>query len=76
VIHYTIELTDCTNVLLAEIADDEMKRRDVALTYAMALVARETVGWHAVNKAIIERWSKSGLMWIKKQAWRIAGRKT
>lgn len=26
--------------------------------------------WPEINAAIVEKWSKAGLIWIKKQAWR------
>jgi hypothetical protein len=64
-----IELVDCTRTLLDEIARPEMKRRDVAKTYALALRSSYPTDWHAVNRAIVERWSGSALEWIKKQAW-------
>lgn len=64
----TFELMDCTNVLLREIAMPEMKRKDVAQTYALALRSTAPTDWGAVNKAIIARWSFSALNWIKKQA--------
>lgn len=69
-----IELCDCENVLLREIADKRMKREDVAQTYAMALRSseRDSVDWLTVNTAIIERWSKSALVWIKTRAWKLA----
>lgn len=64
-----MELADCTNTLLREIAEPSIKRIDVAKTYALAIKSSEAVNWPVVNAAIIKRWSKSGLVWIKKQAW-------
>lgn len=65
------ELACCESVLLSEIANPAMKRRDVAKTYALALRSSEakTMDWGKVNRAIIERWSFSALNWIKKAAW-------
>ena len=65
-----VELACCESVLLNEIADPAMKRADVALTYAMALRSSEAgiVDWAQVNKAIMERWSKSSLTWTKERA--------
>lgn len=65
-----LELVDGQSVILREIADKAMKRKDVALTYALILRSREKVDWLAINTAIIQRWSKSGLIWIKEQAWK------
>src|SRR5262245_33385515 len=64
-----IEMANCENQLLGEIANKQFKRRDVAQTYWYAMNSSEKVDWAKVNKAIIERWSVSGLNWIKAQAW-------
>ncbi len=65
-----VELTDTTNTLIREIADPAMKRRDVAQTYALAMRSSWPTDWRAVNEAIIARWSKSALVWIKERAHR------
>jgi hypothetical protein len=66
-----IELADPQGQLLEEIADPAMKRRDVALTYGLALRGDvDRVDWPKVNKAIIERWSVAALRWIKDFAWK------
>ena len=65
----------CTETLLAEIGDPAFKRRAVALTYAFALRAEsagEEVDWSRVNRAIVRRWSRWALEWIKGRAWRAA----
>lgn len=71
-----INLVCCTQVLLQDIGSKEAKRKDVALTYAMAMKSEaqgpDQPDWAVVNKAIINRWSRSGLDWIKKRAWDIA----
>lgn len=66
-----IELADCERTLLDEIACPEAKRLDIAKTYALALKSSECnrVDWAKVNAAIIQRWSKSALIWIKEKAW-------
>ncbi len=66
---FRAELMDCTRVLLEEIADPQMKRKDVAKTYALALRSSYKTDWAVVNRAIIDRWSTSALEWIKQQAW-------
>jgi hypothetical protein len=63
------ELNCCTQTLLEEVACPAMKRKDVAMTYALALKSSDKTDWRKVNRAIIERWSLAGLEWIKKQAW-------
>lgn len=66
------ELTDTTNTLLREIADPAMRRADVAQTYALALRSSWATDWGKVNRAILVRWSRSALDWIKTRAWKIA----
>ena len=39
------------------------------MTYRLALESSEKVDWSIVNRAIIKRWSMSGLHDIKKWAW-------
>lgn len=63
-----VEMIDVQGQLLAEIADRRMKRANVALTYAFGL-RQGGVDWPTVNRAIVERWSRSGLEWIKHRAW-------
>ncbi len=65
------ELANCEETLLGEIANQCFKRLDVAKTYCLALRSSEarTVDWGKVNRAIIARWSVSGLNWIKTQAY-------
>ena len=64
-----IELADPEGDLLREIADPKMTRNDVRLTYRLALRSQDRVDWGKVNRAIIERWSETALLLIKKWAW-------
>lgn len=64
-----IELAMCTQTLLDEIDNHEMKQIDIAQTYCLALRSSEKTDWKKVNQAIINRWSISGLKYIKKLAW-------
>ena len=66
-----VQLVDCTATLLSEIKLRESTRKDIALTYALALVSEDGTKWMEVNQAIIERWSLSGLKYIKQQAWKL-----
>lgn len=70
-----VELALCEETLLEEIADPKMKRRDVAMTYGLAIRSSEAhqIDWGKVNQAIIKRWSLSALDWIKAQAWKPFG---
>lgn len=58
--------------LYAKIADPKAKRKDVAMAYRRALTAitPEICNWADVNAQIWARWSKSGLLWIKREAWK------
>ena len=62
-----------TEDLLREIRDRNAKQRDIALSYALAINCEPHVDydidWPSVNRAIIKRWSQSGLQRIKKMAW-------
>ena len=64
-----LELTDCTNVLLDEIADKKFKQKNIAKTYALSLQSSYPTDYARVNRAIIDRWSVSGLNRIKNMAW-------
>ena len=66
----SIELIDCTNVILNEIKDIKFKRKNIAKTYALALKSSEdSINCKIINEAIINRWSRSGLEYIKNLAW-------
>lgn len=66
-----IELANCEATLLREIACKDMKRKDVAQTYALAMLSseRDSINWRKVNEAIVSRWSMYALTWIKTMAW-------
>ena len=64
-----IELICCTEVLLEEIASNEFKRKDIAQTYRFAICSSWKTDWKKVNRAIVDRWSVSGLKYIKHLAW-------
>jgi hypothetical protein len=68
-----IQMTNCESVLMMECGIPQIKRKDIAITYRLAMEAdrdgREKINWGKVNHAIITRWSLSGLQYIKKLAW-------
>lgn len=66
-----IELVCCEQTILKEIEDKAFKRLDIAKTYALAIKSSEfdSVDWAKVNAAIIDRWSRRSLEYIKDQAW-------
>jgi threonine synthase len=63
------ELTNVSQTILAEIADQKFKQRHVATTYALAIKSPEPIRWEEINQAIINRWSVAGLERIKTMAW-------
>lgn len=67
---FTMELVCCEATILNEISHKECKRKDIALTYYFCLISSENINWGNVNRAIIERWSRSGLNYIKVEAWK------
>lgn len=56
--------------LLWAVENPDARREEVACLYALSLHEKD-LDWVAVNKAITQRWSYSGLGWIKKRAWEI-----
>lgn len=68
---FTVTMVDVQGQLEREIADERMKRDDVALTYAFGIRdCPDEVDWPKVNRLIIDRWSIAALRYIKEQAWR------
>ncbi len=65
-----IELMDCENHILEEIADKDFKRNDVAVTYAFCITSSEKPNFGRINRAIRQRWSRGGLDYIKRRAWK------
>lgn len=69
-----MHLMCCEDVIENEIKQG-LRRKDVALTYAMALrseaAGRET-DWKRINAAILTKWVKRGLTVVKNRAWDIA----
>lgn len=64
-----VEMCNPQKVILEEIGMKETTRDDIALTYAFAIRQKREVGFGIINRAIIERWSRSALEYIKKRAW-------
>lgn len=64
-----VRMVDPQGQLLSEVADERTTRDDVVLTYAFCL-RQGDVDWVMINRAVIERWSLSGLKYIKERAWR------
>ena len=63
-----VVMVDCTNTILREIAIPEIRPRDVAQSYRLAMESGEAVDWAKVNSAIIERWGIDKLITIKTTA--------
>jgi hypothetical protein len=69
-----IRMRDCEAVLLEECRNPKIKRNAIAITYRLAMDTErdgmEKIDWQKVNTAIINRWSGSGLQYIKERAWK------
>ena len=63
-----IELMNCENCILEVIADKDFKRNDVAVTYAFCITSSENPNFGRINRAIRQRWSQSGLDYVKRRA--------
>ena len=63
-----------TDELITKIQDKRNKQADIMVDYAQAiflyLKRDQPFEWHAINYAIIKRWSRSGLKRIKRAAWK------
>ena len=69
----TMEMLNCQDTILNEIKQKECKRKDIALTYCLCIKSSENIDWDLINRAIIRRWSFSGLKYIKKLAHKTEG---
>jgi hypothetical protein len=69
---YQTNLVGCTDAILQEIGNQSITQKDVAMTYALAMKSAfqgaDKPDWMTINRAIIDRWSMSGLKRIKKFA--------
>jgi hypothetical protein len=68
-------LSDVTETLLIMISDRLMHQEDLSLFYAAAIMSMTPPDWAKINKAIMDRWSVTGLNHIKKLAWNRLGYK-
>lgn len=66
---------DSTDELLDVITNPASIRRDVAEAYERAIARMDPVEWGIVNRAIVRRWSVSGLETIKREAWALRSRR-
>ena len=73
---FTMEMLDCQDTILNEIQHKECKRKDIALTYYFCMKSSEDIDWGVINRAIIRRWSFSGLEYIKELAHKKGGEKS
>ena len=66
-------LVNADKVIMEEIANPEMTRDSVALTYAFCLRQRPPGhdSYGEINRAIMARWSPSALDYIQRRAWRM-----
>jgi len=51
-------------------------RNEMAIEYAALLRDREMTweGWPVLNRAIVDRWNKAGLSYVKRKAWALHAR--
>lgn len=72
---WTMNLVGSTDVIVNEI-EQGLTQGCIAQTYAMAIISGsrgvDEPDWATINRAIIARWSMSGLERIKAKAWKLA----
>lgn len=61
---------DCTRTILRAIQSPKMKKDDIAAIYTLIIARPTQSSIPTINKAIIKRWTCSGLQDIKRMAWR------
>ena len=61
-------MIDHRNELIIEAINKSETREDAIRIYT-DLIPMSSVDWTTVNKIIVEKWSVSGLKYIKKHAW-------
>lgn len=66
-----VELMFCEETILEEIANKEVTRDNVAVTYAFCIDSSEIIDIAKINKAIVKRWRRSALEYIKNKAWKL-----
>lgn len=49
-----------------------VNRADAARVYALCLRAPFAINWATLNRVILNRWSMSGLKYVKALAWKLA----
>ncbi len=67
----SVDQSNCLNA----IADPDCPRDGVAGFYADCIRCANahglaSINWHAISAAIVERWSRAALEYIKKKAWK------
>ena len=61
---------DYTGILISKINNRKLRRKDIATVYRKAILSSGSFDFRKVNLLIIERWSFSGLKFIKDLAWK------
>jgi hypothetical protein len=71
----SFEIENIEKFILDEIGNKKLKRKDIAKSYSIAISyvykGIKSIDFKPINLAIINRWSRSGLEYIKTEAWRI-----
>lgn len=57
---------ECTHKMMASLYADCIRAEAIAMKNGR----EDRCDWLAINTAILSRWSRSGLVWIKRQAWK------
>lgn len=66
----TVRLANPQSVIMHEIDDRAFTRDSVAITYAWCIRQHNECDFLIINRAIIDRWSRHALEYIKAKAWK------
>ena len=68
----SFEITDPIKLIIHEIKNTSLDRDNIAVTYAIIITRfGNKANWLLINTLIINRWSRSGLEYIKSKAWKL-----
>lgn len=71
------ELPDAVEFVFIFIHDKKFNRNYTAIMYAQCMMqTTNPIDWPRINRAIMDRWSRSGLKYIKTKAWKILHERT
>jgi hypothetical protein len=65
-----VEMVSMEEMILQDIKNKASKRDSVALRYSFCISSDEVIDYEKINKAIVARWNRGALTYIKNKAWK------